>query len=145
MTHSLVSKSRTKSHITKGVNMALAISSTVRVFDFEGELPGTWAFLHILAKKVKGGKTKTFSYFVYGPTSVEVQRKVRDIGDGLVSDGYNIVKSGKLSLDDVQKLQTSLAEASELLAMQNGLLRMLRDEHIAGPLFPTNADESRPN
>ena len=142
MTHSLVSKSRSQSHITKGVNMALAIPSTATVIDFEGQLPKSWVFVHVQVKKVKTGKTKTLTYFIYG-SEIDVGTKAKELYDKTIADGYEVVRAGTLCLDDITNMQKALTEATALLGMQQGMLNMLREEHIGGPVF--QADSNRLN
>jgi hypothetical protein len=138
---SLVSKSRTQ-YTSKGVNMALTIPSTATVIDLGERLPESWAFLHVLVKKVKTGKTKTFTYLVYG-TGLEVDTKAKELYDKTIADGYEVVRAGTLCLDDVTNMQKALTEATALLGMQQGMLNMLREEHIGGPMV--QADNNRLN
>jgi hypothetical protein len=122
--------------------MALTIPSTATVIDFEGHLPKSWVFVHVQVRKVKTGKVKTLSYFIYG-SEIDVGTKAKELYDKTIADGYEVVRAGTLALDDITDMQKALTEATALLGMQQGMLNMLREEHIGGPMV--QADNNRLN
>jgi hypothetical protein len=126
-------------HFTKGVEMA-----TATVIDFGGQLPKSWVFVNVQVRKVKTGKVKTLTYFIYG-SETDVGTKAHELYDQTIAEGWEVVRAGTLALDDITNMQKALSEATALLGMQQGMLNMLREEHIGGPVFPTQADSNRLN